>query len=115
MPTEEEGEVCRLCETNVAAEVFDIHNIYCLIGNNAALKIASIDEKIFNLLAILEGCIFVKTLKYLHDKPMQNLDATDAIIEVPTIYIYYLQSQDFLSLSDDDFRLIRTFTKTVNE
>ena len=83
--SKQEGEVCRLCETVVANENFDIHSIYCLIGNNAALKIAKIDEKLFDLLAILEGAIFVKTMKYLHDQPLQNLDATDAIIEVPIV------------------------------
>lgn len=44
-----EDEVCRLCEQSVPAEKFEAHSIFCLIGNECAIRITAIDEKLFDV------------------------------------------------------------------
>ena len=49
----EELEVCRLCEQKVSKEKFEITRIFCLIGNQCAITVSSIDDKLLQAYLII--------------------------------------------------------------
>jgi len=91
-----ENEVCRLCEQVVPAEKFETHSIFCLIGNQCAIKITAIDEKLFDIINELAAAIYAASCYYL--KGFVNMTSSEV-------------SEDHLILSDVEFEIVKEIHK----
>jgi len=97
---EEDTEICRLCESAVARGTFETHSIFCLIGQQAAIQISALDEKISDLVDELDASIYAAAHNYLRRflKDKEGIWGDHTII-----------------LLDDEFPIVREITVKIHQ
>jgi serine/threonine protein kinase len=100
-PEEQEGtEICRLCETAVLKGTFETHSIFCLIGQQAAIQISSIDESLSELVEDLDTAIYTAAHNYLR----RFIKDKEALFGDHTII-----------LTDNEFHVVREITVKIHQ
>jgi serine/threonine protein kinase len=97
---DEDTEICRLCEAAVPKGTFETHSIFCLIGQQAAIQISTLDENLSDLVDELDTAIYAAAHNYLR----RFLQDKEGIWGDHTII-----------LSDDEFPIVREITVKVHQ